>query len=117
VRSEGHEFCAILFAHLLRWSIDQLRYLATAAKYLLIAVVVIYAVDWAVFEARLSHGTGLQSVSVDQFLTTPLKGQKTEYDYLGTSAVSCASSLLPQYAASQWNPPCWYLKRHNVSWK
>lgn len=96
---------------------NQLRYLAIAAKYLLIAALMTYAADWAVFEVRLSRGTGLQSVSVDQFLTTPLKGQKTEYDYLGTSAVNCASALFPQYAASQWNTPCWYLKRHNVSWK
>ncbi len=94
-----------------------MRYVAIAAKYLLIAIVVIYAADWVVFEVRLSRGSGLQSVSVDQFLTTPLKGQKTEYDYLGTAPVSCASALFPQYAVSQWNPPCWYLKRHNVSWK
>jgi hypothetical protein len=96
---------------------DTLRYLGKAAKYLLISFVLIYAIDWAVFEVRLSRGAGLQNIAVDQFLTTPLKGQKTEYDYLGTAPENCALALFPQYAASQWNPPCWWLKRHNVTWK
>jgi len=94
-----------------------LRHVGKAAQYLLIGLVLIYAADWAVFELRLNRGTGLQSVSVDQFLTTPLKGQKVEYDYLGTGTESCARAAFPQYAGSQWNPPCWWLKRHTVSWK
>lgn len=94
-----------------------MRYLGKVAQYLLIGFAIIYALDWAVFEVRLGRGVGLQSVSVDQFLTTPLKGQKVEYDYLGTGAENCARAMFPQYAASQWNPPCWWLKRHNVTWK
>lgn len=94
-----------------------MRYLGKAVQYMLIAVALLYAIDWAVFEVRLSRGAGLQTVSVDQFLSTPLKGQKTEYDYLGSGPESCASAAFPQYAASQWNPPCWWLKRHNVSWR
>jgi hypothetical protein len=94
-----------------------LRYVGKVAQYLLIGLALIYAIDWAVFEVRLSRGVGLQSISVDQFLSTPLKGQKVEYDYLGTGPESCARAMFPQYAASQWNPPCWWLKRHDVSWK
>jgi hypothetical protein len=93
------------------------HYLLKAAKYLLIGLLAIYAADWAVFEVRLSRGAGLQSVSVDQFLSTQLKGGKAEYDYLGSGSENCSRSLFPQYAASQLNPPCWYLARHNVSWK
>jgi hypothetical protein len=98
-------------------SIHPLLYVGNAAKYLLIALIVLYAADAGVFEVRLSRGAGLQSIPVDQFLKTPLKGQKMEYDYLGTGNENCANALFPQYAASQWNPPCWWLKRHNVSWQ
>jgi hypothetical protein len=86
-------------------------------KYLLIALVVLYAADAGVFAVRLSRGAGLESIAVDQFLKTPLKGQKTELDYLGTGNQSCARALFPQYAGAQWNPPCWWLKRHSVSWQ
>ena len=94
-----------------------LRYVGHTAKYLLIALVVSYAANAGVFEVRLIRGAGLQSVPVDQFLQTPLKGQKTEYDYLGTASENCARAIFPQYAAAQWNSPCWWLKRHTVSWQ
>jgi hypothetical protein len=98
-------------------SVRPLLYVRYAASYLLITLVVLYAVDAGVFEVRLSRGAGLQSIPVDQFLKTPLKGQKAEYDYLGTGNENCARALFPQYAASAWNPPCWWLKKHSVNWQ
>lgn len=88
-----------------------------AAKYLLIGVVVLYLLDWAVFEIRRARGTAMRSVAVEQYLQTPLKGEKAEYDYLGTANRSCARALLPQYADAQWNPPCWWLERHKAQWE
>ena len=94
-----------------------LPWVAHTAKYMLIVLVVLYVADVGVFAVRLSRGAGLQSVPVDQFLKTPLKGQKMEYDYLGAGSENCAHAMFPQYAASQWNPPCWWLERHSVSWQ
>jgi len=44
-------------------------------------------------------------------MSTPLKGDKTEYFYEGTGPVSCSESLFPQ---SGWQP-CWYLRKHPLS--
>jgi hypothetical protein len=91
--------------------------IAKAVKYLLMVTVILYAVDWCVFEVRYMRGAGISSVQVDQFLKTPLKGSKAEYDYLGTGNQNCALAGFPQYAGGQWNAPCWWLKRHAVSWQ
>jgi len=88
-----------------------------AAKYLLIGLAVLYALDWSLFEVRRARGTAMGNVAVERYLQTALKGSKAEYDYLGTTTESCSRSLLPQYAGSQWNPPCWWLERHNVQWQ
>jgi hypothetical protein len=66
-----------------------------------------YLGDWAVFSLR---GKPMDTVSVNRFLSVPLKGNKTEFDYEGTQPVPCAESLFPQNGSS----PCWYLKRHNL---
>jgi hypothetical protein len=93
------------------------RILGEAAKYLVISFVVLYALDWGVFEVRRMGGNGMGSVPVDQFLATTLKGNKAEYDYLGTANQNCSRTLLPQYAASDWNAPCWWLERHKARWQ
>ena len=93
------------------------QFLADAAKYLLIALLVLYVSDFAVFEVRHAHGTAMATVSVDQFLQTPLKGNKAEYDYIGTTDQPCSRSLFPQYAASQLNTPCWWLQKHKAQWQ
>jgi hypothetical protein len=87
------------------------------AKYLLIGVALLYAADWSVFEVRFFRGTGLGSIPVEQYLSTSLKGNKAEYDYLGISNQGCSRTLFPQYAAAQWNPPCWWLQRHRQQWR
>jgi len=93
------------------------RILAEAAKYLLIVLAILYALDLGVFQVRRMRGTGMGTVSVDQYLATSLKGNKAEYDYLGTANQNCSRSLFPQYAASNWNPPCWWLESHKASWQ
>jgi hypothetical protein len=87
------------------------------AMYLIMSLAILYAADWIVFEIRLARGVGLGSVAVEQYLKTQLKGDKAEYDYLGTADENCSLTALPQYAASALNPPCWWLKRHNQSWQ
>jgi len=93
------------------------RVLSQVAKYAVIAIVALYAVDFAIFQVRRLQGSAMSTVSVDQFLSTPLKGNKAEYDYLGTTSQPCARALFPQYTSANWNPPCWYLQRHDTSWQ
>jgi len=93
------------------------RAILAAFKYLLLVLVALYIADVVVFQVRLMRGTAMSNVAVDQFLSTPLKGSKVEYDYLGTSSQSCSVSLFPQYAGSSWKAPCWWLKRHSTKWQ
>jgi len=87
------------------------------AKYLLVGLLVLYALDWVIFAERRASGGGMGTVPVEQYLQTPLKGNKAEYDYMGTTDQSCSRSLFPQYAGSQWNLPCWWLARHKAQWQ
>jgi hypothetical protein len=81
---------------------------------LLIALVgLVYAGDWAVLTVRVSHGTAFRQVQVTQFLATQLKGNKTEYDLMGTFPQTCSRSLFPQKG----NLPCWWLQRHTSQWE
>ncbi len=97
--------------------IDPLETLGKAAKYLLITLTILYALDWSLFEARRARGTAMGTVAVEQYLQTPLKGSKAEYDYMGTADQTCSRTLFPQYAVSQWNAPCWWLARHKAQWQ
>ncbi|HEV2214617.1 MAG TPA: hypothetical protein VGR64_04960 [Terracidiphilus sp.] len=83
---------------LLRW----LRRILLAAAGLFIAL---YLGDWAVYRLR---GAPTQAVSVNQFVDIPLKGSKTEYDYLGNSSLRCAVALFAQDGLD----PCWKLRRN-----
>jgi hypothetical protein len=76
---------------------------------LLILVAGSYALDWAIF--RLT-GSPVSSVQVSRYQSVPLKGNKNEYDYLGTFDVPCSISLYPQAG----NSPCWKLKRNPNQW-
>jgi hypothetical protein len=94
-----------------------LQNLGRGIKYLLIALALFYAVDWAIFEIRQIRGTGIDSVSVEQYLKTPLKGNKDEYDYIGMVDQNCSRTIFPQRIASEWNPPCWWLRGHRTRWQ
>lgn len=87
-----------------------------AAKYLLISMAVLYVLDSGIFAVKNARGTGLGTISVEQYLATALKGNKAEYDYTGTSDQKCSRSIFPQYSGGDWNAPCWWLARHKVRW-
>lgn len=67
--------------------------------------VLLYCGDWAVYKMR---GSPQGSVSVNRTLSVPLKGNKTEVDFLGTSDVPCSVSLFSQGGESS----CWQLRRN-----
>jgi hypothetical protein len=72
---------------------------------LVVAFVALYGGDWAVYKMR---GSPQGSVSVSRTLVVPLKGNKSEYDYLGTGDVPCAVAIFSQDGIS----PCWQLRRN-----
>ena len=89
---------------------------APLAKYtgtLLLALLLVYCGDWVVFEIRLARKAAFGTVLVQSFLTTPLKGNKAEYDYLGQVEQPCARSIFPH--ASE--PACWWVERHKDHWE
>jgi hypothetical protein len=72
---------------------------------------VLYLGDWAVLRVRAGDQVS-SSVPVEQFLRTRLKGQKEEFDYMGTVQRPCVPSLFPHSSAA----PCWWLKSHKIQW-
>jgi hypothetical protein len=73
----------------------------------------LYVGDWAALRIRVSRGTAYDVVQVNQFLATPLKGNKVEYDLMGTVPMTCSRSIFPQKG----NPACWWLRRHTSQWE
>jgi len=67
--------------------------------------IALYLGDWAVYNLR---GSPQSHVKVTQTILIPLKGNKQEYDYLGTSDVPCSVSIFSQGGES----PCWQLRRN-----
>lgn len=78
---------------------------------LLALIVLVYMIDWTTLRIRMAHGTGFGTVNVDQFLSTPLKGNKDEYDFMGTVSEPCSHSIFPHGAS-----PCWWLAKHTSHW-
>jgi hypothetical protein len=89
------------------------KYLGRVAIGTLILLAALYAGDWLAWKYRLAHGTANDSVEVDQFLATPLKGSKTEYDMVGSFQQACTRSIFPH----QGNPACWWVRRHSSQWE
>jgi len=89
-----------------------LKVLQAVLKVLLVTAVVLWVSDWVLFRVREARGTAFDSVQVQEFLTTALKGNKQEYDYMGTAQVNCARALFPHGA-----PACWWLRRHTTQWE
>jgi hypothetical protein len=79
---------------------------------LLVLFAALYVGDWIGLQVRIAHGTAYSVVEVNQFLATPLKGNKVEYDLMGTVQETCSRSIFPQKG----NPPCWWLERHKSQW-
>jgi hypothetical protein len=81
------------------------RWIERVVFAVLAAAVLTYLGDLAIFKLR---GSPVSTVTVNRYLTVPLKGNKIEYDYLGTAEVPCSRSLFPQGGLS----PCWQLRRN-----
>ena len=81
-------------------------------RLLLAAIVLVYLIDWTAWRVKVARGTGYGTVQVDEYLSTPLKGNKAEYDFMGTQSHTCSHSLFPHGAA-----PCWWLARHTSHWE
>ncbi|MGD0940517.1 MAG: hypothetical protein ABR905_12485 [Terracidiphilus sp.] len=82
-----------------------LRWLQWAVVVLAVAFVAVYAGDWITYKLR---GSPQSKVTVNRYVTIPLKGNKQEFDYLGSSDVPCSVSLFPQAGQN----PCWQLRRN-----
>jgi hypothetical protein len=87
------------------------RIFVRTVQALLVLLVVLYAGDWIVLHLRGSSQTS-STVQVEQFLRTPLKGQKEEFDYMGTVAAPCVRAIFPHSSET----PCWWLQRHKIQW-
>jgi hypothetical protein len=85
------------------------RWLLRIAVSFAAATLAAFALDWTVYKFR---GSPQSQVAVNRFLSVPLKGQKTEYDFLGTASVPCVIALFPHGGET----PCWYLQRHPNQW-
>ena len=81
------------------------RWLKRVVVVLVAGFVATYGGDWAIYKLR---GSPTSTVSVNRFMSVPLKGNKIEYDYVGTADVPCSVSLFPQSGQS----PCWRLRRN-----
>jgi hypothetical protein len=81
------------------------RWLIRVIVLLVAGFVAVYVGDWAIFKLR---GSPKSTVTVNHFQTVPLKGNKEEYDYLGSEDVPCSVSLFPHAGQS----PCWQLRRN-----
>ena len=90
-----------------RWVV---RWLLQVLVVIAVAFVVAYGGDFAVFKLR---GSPQSTVTVNRFVTIPLKGNKQEFDYMGAAQVSCARALFPHAGA----PACWWLRRHTTQWE
>ena len=81
------------------------RWLMRILVVLVVAFVAVYAGDWALFKLR---GSPRSKVTVNRYVTIPLKGSKQEFDYQGSIDLPCSVSLFPQAGQS----PCWQLRRN-----
>jgi hypothetical protein len=82
-----------------------MRWLLRVAAVLALAFAAVYLADTAVYWLR---GSPQSKVTVNRFVSIPLKGRKTELDFLGTLDVPCSVSLFPQGGESA----CWHLRRN-----
>jgi hypothetical protein len=82
-----------------------MRWIGRGVIVLVAGFIAIYGGDWAIYQLR---GSPTSTVTVNQFMSIPLKGNKIEYDYTGSTEVTCSVSLFPQSGQS----PCWRLRRN-----
>ena len=92
-----------------RMAVKMKRLWARILQLLLAVVVLLYLGDWIALRVRAQTSS---TVQVQQFLRTPLKGQKEEFDFMGTVDQPCVRSLFPHNSET----PCWWLERHKIRW-
>jgi hypothetical protein len=92
-------------------AVNMKRLFARGMQALLTVLVVLYLGDWVALRVRGQTQVS-SSVQVEQFLRTPLKGQKEEFDYMGTVDQPCVRSLFPHSPQT----PCWWLQHHKIRW-
>jgi hypothetical protein len=88
------------------------RTLWLSIRALMVLFIILYLLDWAALRVKIARGSGYGSVQVDTYLSTPLKGNKAEYDYTGSQPVTCVKAFFPHG-----DPPCWWLMRHPARWE
>ena len=81
------------------------RWLRWSIVTLVVAFLATYGGDWAIFKLR---GSPQGKVTVNRYMAIPLKGNRQEFDYLGTIDVACSISLFPQAGKST----CWHLRQN-----
>ncbi|HEY5381106.1 MAG TPA: hypothetical protein VIJ65_02565 [Acidobacteriaceae bacterium] len=74
----------------------------------MVAALLVYPADWAVWRVRVLFGGGMGTVQVSRFTVAELKGNKEDYYPDGTDTVACSRSLFPQTGAGA----CWWRRRH-----
>ena len=89
------------------------RILWLTLRVIMIAAAVLYLMDWAVLRLRAMRGAAYGSVQVNEYLSTALKGNKAQYDYLGTTAQPCVHAIFKHDALQ----PCWWVARHKDHWE
>ncbi len=88
-------------------------WLQLLGKIVMVAAIVLWLADWSVFRIRAARGSAFDTVQVQEYLSTSLKGNKEEYDFVGAEQISCVRALFPHAGAQ----PCWWLRRHTVLWE
>jgi hypothetical protein len=81
------------------------RWLRRLLVVLAAVFVLTYGGDWAVYKLR---GSPRSKVTINRYVTIPLKGNKQEFDYLGSIDAPCSVSVFSQAGQD----PCWQLRRN-----
>jgi hypothetical protein len=81
------------------------RWLIRGLLVLVVGFILTYLGDWAIFKLR---GSPQSTITVNLFQTVPLKGNKDEFDFIGSQQQACSVSLFPHGGMST----CWQLRRN-----
>lgn len=88
---------------------DLKRWLFRLSISMAVAFIAAYVTDWLIYTMR---GSPNSTILVNRYLELPLKGQKEEYDFEGSSPVICAVALFPQNDKD----PCWLVWHNRNKW-
>jgi hypothetical protein len=76
-------------------------------------LLILYGADWAALRIRVARGDGLGSIQVRHFVSTPLKGNREEFDFVDSAEQPCVRSTFPHQGLS----PCWWVQLHRDQWQ